>query len=585
MPGKKTAIFSGFLILLLSATLSAIDLDRIFEQNLSRQFIEQLRCANGRERAVFFEIAGSNEPLIAYLRFSKLKNRFILRGHLPPGIDADTHHEAEKETFSPAKKDNEPLYRRGTILKYHFKFSESEAAVFFFLPYFIDKKDNDCFVSDLGYFEFHFNCPSGKEKEIIEQTFKQIFNKQLRLSKRVRYNRFYLFKDSFFGPVDYLGGSMAEKSLHRNILPPTHKMTINKHIEDWLEKEKKDRKAFFDILAVEEYLLSQDNRLKLGLVPGFVKLNLSRLEHTDIGSGQNQFVFLSIGPGINYFDDPWQAERRNLPCPRLILHPGVLDFSKIQLYPSFSIDSGETGERRLQAINRFQKSLDETIRTGHRRLPVWISPTACNRFIEEIENHLLSYGLINDSPELYPGFSFFNQSFRGNLINNEIRLHQGISLPAMLCGVIIPPGTAESYRQEYVRLFENTRPHWQFNCSIHFDDLFIEAPKANDAGFRVAYLEWILRRSNPVLRRLMKACRQKSDQALFFMAGKIDKLAAREQRFFFLTPFFRHYSSLEQRKFELWFDYLESLRTGHASSNARLKAFMEHHSKMKEICR
>ncbi|MFZ5952214.1 MAG: hypothetical protein ACOYXC_16040 [Candidatus Rifleibacteriota bacterium] len=585
MPGKKTAIFASFLIFLLSATLSAIDLDRVFEQNLNQQFFEQLRYGNGRERAVFFEITGSTEPLVAYLRFSQSRNRFILRGNLPPGIDTDTHLKAEIEAFSPTKKDNEPLYGKGTVLKYHLKFPESEDTVFFFLPYYINEKDNRCFVSDLGYFELHFCCHSGREKEIIEQTFKRIFNGRLNLSKTVRYNRYYLYKDSFWGPVDYTGDSMKEKPVFHNILPPTHKMTINKHIEDWQEKDEKDRQAFFDVLATDEYLLSQDNRLKLGLVPGFVKLNLSRLEHTDIGSGQNQFVFLSIGPGINYFDDPWMAQRRNLPCPRLILHPGVLDFSQIQLYPSFSIDSGETGERRLQAINRFQKSMDDSIKVRHPRLPLWISPTAEKKFMEELEKRILCYGLTNDSPELYPGFFFFEQSFRGNLINNEIRLHQGISLQAMLCGVIVPPDTAELYRQQYARLLENSRPHWQFNCGRHFSDLFIEAPTADDAGFRIAYLEWILRRSNPVLSRLIKACREKSDKALFFIAGKIDKLAAIEGRSFFLTPFFHHYFALEQRKFALWFDYLESLRTGHESSSTRLKAFIEFHSEMKEICR
>ncbi|HNW36605.1 MAG TPA: hypothetical protein PKM25_16830, partial [Candidatus Ozemobacteraceae bacterium] len=225
-----------------------------------------------------------------------------------------------------------------------------------------------------------------------------------------------------------------------------------------------------------------------------------------------QFVFLTLGPGINYFDGPWRKKICALPGPRLIIDPAVVNLADAQIYPSYSIDPPEMGEGRLRAINRFQTGesapCSSKTSVSCRRDALSMPFERREKVIRELADVLCRYGLLNDDPALERGFSFMGAEFRGNIVNNEIRLRDGLALREWAIGVIVPPGAAKSTRRRLsaIGFTEESGPG-----GMPLSEFVIEAPFATDAGFRLAYLELVLRRSQPVLSRIIR--RLRPDQA------------------------------------------------------------------------
>ncbi|GAB4271904.1 MAG: hypothetical protein Kow0029_10020 [Candidatus Rifleibacteriota bacterium] len=568
-----------FISLCLSGKSLAIDLDRQFEQKLDQPMLQSLIENCGKERAIFIEYDSKANPLVFYLRFDKTKNKFVLRGNFPELAEKKLDFsslKAQITTFTGQKKNLEPLYTYGSALHWTFKSPfNTEPADIVYVPHQLREKPNKCFISDLGYMEIHFQLQSENVQSLISQLLASFSNGKIRLAKQVAYNRYYLFKDNFFGPVHRFSENSLSASQHYARFLPLHKLTMNKRISNWKMKEKLDRELLFNIMREDDYLFSQDQRLKLGLVPAYVKLNLERIPETDIGSGQNQFVFLSSGPGINYFDDPWKSPRKNLPGPRLLFDKSVYVKDRIQIFPTFSIEPEENGEARLQVINEFQK-FNSSSPYKYQREPLWCEMLQRRKLTDLIENELCKYGLINDSEDLRPGFVLAGKTFKGNIVNNEIRIMDAISLRSMMKAVIVPPGQAIPYQNSYIQAFRNSSPHWQYNCANHFTDLFIEASTPDDKGFRIAWLKFHLKRSNPTLYRLLIAAKKaKCAKAEKLLAEKIAALVQHEGAKFFDTAFARHFSKMEIEKLVAWCDYLEAYRLKNENAGKLLSSFIE----------
>ena len=127
----------------------------------------------------------------------------------------------------------------------------------------------------------------------------------------------------YFGRVERLLGTSRSAFGPQPFLPATHKISLHKKILNHEEKKNRDHRLCLRLLRPGYPLLSQDERVKQGMVPSSFNLDLKRLAGSDIVAGQNINVFLTLGPGVNYFDDPCLASRRNIPSPRFVYHPSI----------------------------------------------------------------------------------------------------------------------------------------------------------------------------------------------------------------------------------------------------------------------
>lgn len=557
----------------------AIDLDKPFAQKITASMLDELKNLPDQERAVFIEFDSSPETFPLYLRFNPSSKAFILRGNLPEKIDQFIKRPigaTAKGLFAGLKANGEALYEYGTAFFSAHNIDRKQLVKIKYVAHFVGGIANACFVCDLGYLEAYFPVNVQNMGKSINKVLKAISGKHLQLAKTVPLNRYYLFKDNYFGQVHLFTSNSLMESRNLSVFFPVHKLTMNKAVAKWKEKDKLDRELLLNILAQKEYLLAQDLRLKLAMVPAKIKLNWDRIDHSDLGSGQNQVVFLSSGAGINYFDDPWRSERTNLPCPRLIFDKSVYAKDKIQLFPTFSIEPAATGEGRLQQINNFQ--LHGSSQASYQsREPLWLPVAERKTQIETIEKGLCEYGLVNDSPNLRPGFELYGKHFNGNVVNNEIRVFEAISLRALLTAVIVPPRSANAYKGAYIEAFRNSSPHWQYNCATNFTELFCEASTPDDKGFRIAWLKWHLNFSHPTLFRMLEMSRHAISPNLEnTFAEKISAQIKLEGPQFFRTKYAQHRMKLEAEKMELWCNYLEAYREKQKNAGTRLAQFVDY---------
>jgi hypothetical protein len=557
---------------------AAPDIDRLFPQILDNSFFGDLVSNTGSERAIFVELAAVEK--IFYLRHSD--GHFIMNSSLSEAEEKLLHPQVftgRKTLFSPLKQNGEPLYEKGIACISDGQSDRNSQWQFLYVPFNIEGKINDAFVSDLGNLKITIDIAYLKSKEALETILQSLFGNNAKLCRQVRLNRYYLFRDNYYGPVEFI----KDRTSDNIIFPPVHKATLNKSVSDRPEKSEKDRKLVIDLIAHEKHLYSQDMRLKLGMVPGFVKINWQYLDNTDIGSGQNHLVFLSTGPGINYFDDPWKQPRNNVPCPRLYFHKDIVNLDRIQLYPTYSIEPKEKGTGRLAAINIFQKTTKQ-VADLHKQV-LWSNTDLKVSLLSEIEEGLCQYGLTNKSADLEPGFVFKRCFFNGNIVNNEIRIYQAAAVRDYMTAVIVPPDSAEAYRQAYQSEMANKCEHWDYNCGVHFSRLFVEAIESNDSGFRETWLMMQLKESHPTLSRVMHRARQNDKRRAFSkIADKVSAMARRQGRKFFLTPYFSHYQALTRQKYEFWLEYLESYRNRDKLAPVRFKRFTEFYRYLEKIC-
>ncbi len=555
----------------------ALDCDRLFPQRLDQDFYEQLSANRGQERAVFLT-AGQRE-IIFYMRYAE--GGFVLRGQLEASEErllASAFEKAEDVIFSPLKADGIPLYRRGTARRLSLMLSGGRAAAVVYVSRFINGVPNDCFVCDAGYIEIALGSRPTSESE-FDELFGRLTAGAMTLSRQVALNRYYMYRDNYLGPVE----RFAAAEYGDLLAGPAHKVTFYKSLRDNRLKAHKDKKLTIGLLAEHRFLLSQDLRLKLGMVPSTVVLKPENLYNSDLGSGQNHMVFLTVGPGINYFDDPWQQSRENVPCPRMIFHRDVCRFEKMQVFPTYSIEPGVKGIGRLQFINGFQNG--RAVCNASFTEAVWPDESRKRQFMGKIEDALCRYGLLNDSPDLEPGFVFEDRLFNGNIVNNELRLHHALAVRDLMTAVIVPPGMKKSYDLHYRIAMRGTASHWDFNCGIHYHDLFIEAVEPSDKSFRAAWLMLVLRETHPAVYRLLKNARALGRNMAFMkIAGIISDSAARQGRSYFETPYFRAYQKLDRERNQLWLDYLEACREGRSDADVLLHKYLAYYDRMKTVC-
>lgn len=557
--------------------VEALDFDRLFPQRLDPAFFEQLIARKGQERAVF--LAADNRESIFYMRYAA--DGFIMRGQLEASEDRlfeAAFEKAENVIFSPLKADGNPLYRRGTARRLNLRLSGGRAASAIHVPRIIDGVPNECFVCDVGYVEIALGSTPPSESELNE-LFGRLTAGAMKLCPQVALNRYYMYRDNYLGPVEKFAA--AE---YRDLLAgPTHKVTFYKFLRDNQLKAHKDKKLTIGLLAEHRFLLSQDLRLKLGMVPATVVLKPENLYNSDLGSGQNHMVFLTIGPGINYFDDTWQQSRENIPCPRMIFHRDACRLEKMQVFPTYSIEPEEKGIGRLRFINGFQNG--PAVRNASFTEAVWPDENRKRQFLGKIEEALCGYGLLNDSPDLEPGFVFEDRLFKGNVVNNELRLHHALAVRDLMTAVIIPPGMKNSYDLHYRIAMHGTVSHWDFNCGIHYRDLFVEATEPSDKAFRAAWLMLVLRETHPTAYRLLKTARSGGQKMAFMkIASIIAESAAEQGRSYFETPYFRAYQKLDSARNQLWLDYLEACREGRSNSAWLLNKYRAYYDRMKALC-
>ena len=573
-----TRILLAFLLAFAANLTAAPDLDRMFPQTLDERFFSDLISHTGKERAVFVELAGREK--VFYLR--QTAEHFIMHTSLAEAEEKLLQPQVfagRKTLFSPLKQNGEPLYEKGIACTSDGMPERNSQWQFLYVPFNVCGKSNDAFVSDLGYLKITIDNAYLRSGSGLATILKDLFGRNTEICREVRLNRYYLFRDNYYGPVEFI----KDRTSDSIIFPPVHKATLNKSISDWVEKSEKDRKLVIELIAREKQLYSQDMRLKLVMVPGFVKINWQFLDNTDIGSGQNHLVFLSTGPGINYFDDPWKQPRKNVPCPRLYFHKDIVNLERIQLYPTYSIEPKEKGTGRLAAINIFQKTTEQGAEL-HKKV-IWSTSELKSTLLPALEASLCQYGLTNCSADLEPGFVFKRCFFNGNVVNNEIRIYQTAAVRDYTTAIIVPPDSARAYRHAYQRELANTCEHWEYNCGVHFSRLFVEATEASDKGFRETWLMMMLKESHPVIFRMMSRARHDRKMRAFGkLADQAAALARRHGRNFFYTKHFSHYQALNSQKYGLWLEYLESYRNRDKLSTQRFKRFAEFYRYLEKIC-
>ncbi len=464
------------------------------------------------------DLAGVADPLPVMVGTASVPGNLALRLHVPARAEPMLRPAVRAATVVPFvtwRADGSEFYRRGWCRRGQLMLPAGPALSFRHVPFTVAGRPNPAFLADLGYLEIE--VPAAVMPGALDEIMTAAFAGRAQ------------------GVTGPLAGSrfgvphrrwVTEPPLPAFILPPIHKLSANKHLLDPQQKLAADLDDLAALLAPRACLLSQSERVRRRLVPPHVRLNWARIDDTDLGSGQNPFVFVTVGPGINYFDGPWGRPDVAMPGPRVIIDPVVAWLVDAQIYPSYSIDPVEKGEGRLATINRFQT--DEPATFTREIVPM---PRARRlRVLAALAEGLCRYGLLNDDPRLDPGFVCMGQRFRGNVVNNEIRLQYGLSLRDLAIGVIVPPGTAASVSARLARV--------GFIPAANEAGFIVEAPTATDAGFRQAYLELVLRRTHPSLHRIASQLRRGAEKRRGYEVAlaAIDRLIRREGMAFLMTP-------------------------------------------------
>jgi len=448
----------------------------------------------------WLRLDGREEPILVTIVLLPEEKIYSAQLYLPPDCESRLSMEIREgaiEPFSTSTAGGTCFYRRGFCRRGVARDAISGLGISYtFVPFKLEGRDNPAFAGDLGL--LRLEIPASSIAKAPEALLRAAFGEIVAAGNFPSRELYPLMETRFGMPHRMLNDDFAVP-IEAYVLPPVHKLSANKHVEDPQRKLDADLKDLARLLATDSGLLSQRERLRRRLVPDSVKLNWSRIDDTDIGSGQNQFVFLTMGPGINYFDGKWLSRTIAMPGPRVVFDPAVVSFADAQIFPSYSIDPPEKGEGRLRAINRFQH---ET--AGSSREAVPMPPERRRDVLRNLADALCRYGLLNDDPSLEVGFTFMDRTFRGNVVNNEIRLLDGILPREWAIGVIVPPGAGTRARAllSEIGYSDESGPG-----GIPLSDFVYEAPFPTDAGFRQAYLELVCRRVLPVFSGIFRLLR------------------------------------------------------------------------------
>ena len=544
------------------------------DQQLGPEFFQSLVERAGQLRAMFLDVKGEKSQIVLYGRFRPDLAAFDLRLKLPATGEKYLTKKVRllpKMRFWARRRDGSILYKRGLMFRGHVGSVRVEYVSHY-------EEEEQPYLCDAGHLRLMIWSyedllrKKGVWQSILASILQPTF---VRVAKVVPFDKYYFNRPSYFGHVqEYLGqGPLLDDFI---ALPITHKVTLNKAVRDWSKKGVADRKLCLRLLQPFAPLLSQDERVKLELVPDFVRLRPIHLSQSDLACGQNVYVFFTAGTGINYFDDPWQSERKNIPSPRFIFDQSLAFYDEVQLYPSYAIATDGGHNSRFAEINELQgeKALDEARLNGR---PAFMDLARRAEYWHELEEQLGNYGLLNDSPvlELEGGFQFWQQSFRGNVVNNELRL-TGAAYPLYeSSALIVPKGQRQAYLSGYASLV-STGAALPYIGGVHYRDYFIEAVADTDQAMRCAVFEEMVRRCRPTLWQLLRRARKKDDGFVFYyrVAKMGDKLFARLKRKFYSS---RAIARDKQRRHH-WQRWMKQRRCGKDEVPAKqrfLKAYKE----------
>ena len=576
---NKRIVAVAMVLWLQVVSLQAIDLNRVFPQRIDCSFFSSCVHYPDQERAIFLRTSVDSQPLIMYA--SWLEKSETMRFRTSLGTVTETLLASVIKTLSGTlyharKEDGSPFYIRGRALKGSVSIDHSGAlAQVMYVPRFSGTRSNNAFICDLGYLQVDvagdavFTSPRADElfKTLLSVLFK---SGTVTVMEGVELNRYYFNRLNYRGQVTRLEGELDTVLGGRAILPATHKVTFYKRVHDWTTRKAKDSVLCLQLLRSDYPLLSQDERVKQGMVPAAFNLNPATLHNSDMAAGQNIHVFLTLGPGINYFDDPWREERRNVPGPRFVYSRAVYYFRRFQVYPSYSIAPLKSGVYRF---NLYQVSDDDLPHpVDATREPVYMDMSRRMAVLQSLTQSMLDYGLLNDTAELNPGFTFRGKLFRGNVVNNEVRLFNASYPVFETMALIVPAAMKAEYMAGYEEMMQlHGAP--RFINGIHYEDYFIEAPLSTDAGMRMAYLELLLKECDRLMFRLLRRSRgsKRSVRPGYFVLAKIcERLIRSEGKVFFTSTQARWLSEREKHYMATYLDYLEAIRIG--SETARIES-------------
>ncbi|MBF0406407.1 MAG: hypothetical protein HQM10_03560 [Candidatus Riflebacteria bacterium] len=421
------------------------------------------------------------------------------RSNIPEDIISDTNFNTnlKKKRYTVYRKNGAVFYCKGFCLSSDTLINGQTVTVKI-VPQKWKNEINDALLSDCNELTLSIPVELIRNKSISENQFKQLINKV--------FTRNIIeadFNNMLLCPDHARFNHSPDKPL--TWLFPVHKISSKKYISNPDEKGRQDLEQCIEMLSSTSFLLSQNERAKRHLTPDFLKIRWKDKENLDLGSGRNVFVFITVGPGINYFDDPFRKPQKNLPSPRLILSRNSLAFQQLQFFPDYSIGTYFPGKRRFDEFNVFQKTLKRKVSNtdiGNYSM-VYMPVELRSKYLKLLEQSILSYGLLNNSPSLEKGFSFNGDWYTGNVINNEMLIRDFLSFSLHSVALIVPEGYKEAYCSAYQNKVLTSGYPEKIN-GIDFREYFVESWGPNDLGMRKAYFAFLINDIQPIWSKILK---------------------------------------------------------------------------------
>ncbi len=521
-----------FFTILSGAPAAALDYEQEFTQKIDPAFFSSLIARKGEPRAIFAECQDCAADLIMYAVYKS--PNFYLTAKLPAAFEKFISPEvlnSNKIVFETYKKGGSVFYGRGTAFNLKAEPLKGLSCEITYVPYYINGGVNSAFICDKGYLKITM---AGGQKFDKSKAAAGLFNfifsdRKVRLKKKVKYNQYYYERGDYFGYINRGMPHSPDLYLNKVLFYPTHKITYNRKISGHPEKHKLDMRQAVSFLRPDYPLISQDMRVKKSLVEDHIKVKFESIEHSDLGSGQNTYIYLSYGPGINYFDGPYLETNDQFHAPRFIFNKDMIFLESAQFYPKNSWESFGAGVKRYEEINLFQlrlpvtpisvnfgvleqnHSFKDNIFYGKNTFdnrqntsdaavlaakqsydePVFMPFDIRLDYLDEINDKIINYGLLTDTSELILKFDFFTQKHRGNVINNEFRTLNAVYPAFSSAALIVAPGT----KDEYIKTFEEYMKKYgliEYIAGVHYRDYFIEAHERSERGMRTAYLKYLI---------------------------------------------------------------------------------------------
>lgn len=586
------------LMILLPAAAPAIDYEENFSQKIDAAFFASLTEREDEPRAIFAECAAGKNDVVIYARYTK--PNFILNAKLPAALEKfikPAIFTAESFEFKTFKKNGELFYSHGKAFYYKSDAKSKAAYEIIYVPYKINGRENDAFICDRGFLKITVNARKNLTENSLNELFGNVFSERaVKIKKTVKYNQYYYERYDYFGYVNRRALSARSFETNEALFYPTHKITFNRNISGRREKHLADLRLAILFLKGNYPLISQDTRAKTSGVKGDISLDPAKLDQTDIGSGQNTYIYLSYGPGINYYDCPYLKDSGNFPSPRFIFDKNEVLREEAQFYPKNSWETSGRGIFRFYEINFFQAYLSSKIKKEDGwtenypayEEPIFMALDKRFAYLHELNGKLINYGLLNDTKELILNFDFLSQKHLGNIINNELRTAYAVYPAFSSSALIIAPGT----KNEYIKAYEESikkdgQP--EYICGTHYLDYFLEAHECSDFGMRAAYLKYLISRTDPYLNRLANSFVTNKNIAggekirpgygLFMKACA--KLIQKEKDVFFNSKTAKLSAGIQNEAKEAFYDYLYAVRAN-KPQNIQKKSFLRFESLYKK---